>query len=250
MTETVALQHCPAELLPAGVAAAVTQAPDDLRLAARRQVLQRQLGLARLQCLRQVHGQHVVRAVAPADAAVGGDCGSPSEPEADAVWTSAAGVACAVLTADCLPVILVAEDGSRVAAAHAGWRGLAGGVLEAALVALELPPSACRAWLGPAIGQASFEVGPEVRAAFMDAARAGAGAPDAIAAAFRPGRADRWHGDLYALARARLRAAGLRRIDGGGADTFTDPQWHSFRRDGQAAGRQLTLVWRIEHPHS
>lgn len=228
---------CPPQALPPGVAGVVSCAPADLRDAAMRARLLQALGLQRIQFLRQVHGCQVVWADA--------ERGGVTEPEADAVCTQATAVGCAILTADCLPVIFAAGDGSVVAAAHAGWRGLATGVLEATLSAMNVPAADCHVWLGPAIGQGSFEVGPEVRSAFMAAAeKQGLGAPDAIAEAFVGGRGDRWHGDLYALARARLQAADVGRIAGGGWDTFSDRCWHSFRRDGSNAGRQVTLVWR------
>lgn len=231
----VGYMECSPTDLPAGVRAIVTRVPTDLREPRWREVLTRELSLQRLQCLSQVHGCAVVQAQQGVAAA---------EPQADGVWTRAPGLGCGILTADCLPVVLAAADGSVVAAAHAGWRGLAAGVLEATLAAMPVPAEQCRAWLGPAIGQASFEVGPEVLAAFMEAAEEGAGSIDGVTAAFERGQGDRWHADLYALARTRLQAAGVGRIAGGGWDTRRDPQWHSFRRDGAAAGRQLTLVWR------
>lgn len=175
--------------------------------------------------LQQVHGTTV--AAAPGD----------GEPEADAAVTLACGEVLAIQTADCLPVLFAAADGSAIAAAHAGWRGLAAGVLEATLAALHVPGAQVLAWLGPAIAAPSYEVGAEVRAAFI--------AHDAAAAsAFTATRAGHWHCDLYALARQRLRAAGVTRIHGGGLDTFTDPRLHSYRRDGAASGRMASLIWR------
>ena len=142
-----------------------------------------------------------------------------------------------VLTADCLPLLLAGPDG--VAAVHAGWRGLADGVIEAAVRALSPSPGRIHAWLGPAIGQRAFEVGPEVRAAFVDADPAAAGC-------FIAGRGDRWHADLYALARLRLTALGVHAISGGNGCTFEDAaQFHSYRRDGARSGRMATLVWRL-----
>ena len=141
-----------------------------------------------------------------------------------------------VLTADCLPLLLAGPDG--VAAVHAGWRGLADGVIEAAVRALSPSPGRIHAWLGPAIGQRAFEVGPEVRAAFVDADPAAAGC-------FIAGRGDRWHADLYALARLRLTALGVHAISGGEWCTSDDAaQFHSYRRDGARSGRMATLVWR------
>jgi YfiH family protein len=176
--------------------------------------------------LRQVHGIDV----SDADASPAVD-----EPSADAATTQTTGVVLAVLTADCLPVVLCADDGSVVGVAHAGWRGLVGGVIEATLARLQRPAPRVLAWLGPAIAARSYEVGDEVRAAFI--------AVDARASdAFSPTRPGHWHCDLYALARQRLTAAGVTRIHGGGFDTFTDPRFYSFRRDRET-GRFATLVW-------
>ncbi|MFA5941684.1 MAG: peptidoglycan editing factor PgeF [Sinimarinibacterium sp.] len=175
--------------------------------------------------LRQVHGTDVAALPAPGP-----------EPLADAAWTRQPGVVCAVLTADCLPVLLCSDDGSVVAAAHAGWRGLANGVLEETLAALPLPAQRVHAWLGAAIGPAAFEVGPEVRRSFVDR--------DAAARdCFAPGAGDRWFADLYALARLRLHRLGVQSIDGGGACTHRDvARYFSHRRDG-ACGRMASLIW-------
>ncbi len=156
---------------------------------------------------------------------------------ADASWTAAEDTVCAILTADCLPVLFCDVGGSCVAAAHAGWRGLLEGVLEATVAALPVPPAQVLAWLGPAIGQAAFEVGPEVRDAFV-------GRDAAASAAFVPGCGDRWQADLYALARQRLAHLGLLQVSGGGWCTFSDPaRFYSYRRDG-VTGRMATVVWR------
>jgi purine-nucleoside/S-methyl-5'-thioadenosine phosphorylase / adenosine deaminase len=179
--------------------------------------------------LRQVHGTGVFDADA-ARAPAG------AEPEADAAVTRAANVVLAILTADCLPVLLCADDGSVVAAAHAGWRGLAGGVVESAVAALGVTPERVLAWLGPCIGAASYEVGADVRNAFV---REDAGA----GAAFVPTRPGHWLCDLVALARRRLARAGVTRVQGGGFDTFTDPRFPSYRRDGRT-GRFASLIWR------
>jgi YfiH family protein len=182
----------------------------------------------------QVHGVRVARApFAPG-----------SDPEADASFATQAGVVCVVQTADCLPVLFCDQAGTVVAAAHAGWRGLSMGVLEATVTALPASPDHLLAWLGPAIGPDAFEVGSEVRAAFL-AALPGAG--DAVAAAFQSSRNEgRWTCDLYALARLRLRRAGVKRIFGGGLCTHTDAsRFYSYRRDG-ACGRMATLIWMSE----
>lgn len=177
--------------------------------------------------LRQVHGARVVRA----EAATAAD-----EPQADAAVTSAPGIVLSILTADCLPVLFCTRDGSAIGAAHAGWRGLAAGVLEATLAGLPAPPAQVLAWLGPCIGGASYEVGAEVRAAFM------ADDPGAQAC-FAPTRPGHWSCDLAALARRRLDAAGVQDIHGGGFDTFTDARWYSFRRDGARSGRFASSIW-------
>jgi len=200
---------------------------DPVRVAANRAMLVGVLALpAPPVWLRQVHGV----AVHDADAARDG-----AEPEADAAVTRTPGRVLAVLTADCLPVLFCTRDGSAVAVAHAGWRGLAAGVLEETVQALRAPAASVLAWIGPGIGAASYEVGEEVRAAFVDA--------DASAAsAFVTTRPGHWHCDLAALARRRLAQAGVGWIGGGGFDTFTDPRFYSFRRDRET-GRFATLVW-------
>ncbi|MDE2498493.1 MAG: peptidoglycan editing factor PgeF [Xanthomonadaceae bacterium] len=158
------------------------------------------------------------------------------EPEADAAVTRAPRVVLAIQTADCLPVLFCADDGSEIAAAHAGWRGLSAGVLENALDAMHASRENIIAWLGPAIAAQSYEVGEEVREAFL--------ARDPVAAsAFTATRPGHWLCDLYELARQRLRAAGVDRIFGGGLDTFTDERLHSYRRDGARSGRMVSLAW-------
>jgi YfiH family protein len=174
--------------------------------------------------LRQVHGTRV--AVEP----------QADETEADAAVTRTPGAVLAIQTADCMPVLFAAGDGTEVAAAHAGWRGLSAGVLEATLAAMQTPPVHALAWLGPAIAAQSYEVGDEVRTALL------AHAPSA-AGAFTPTRPGHWRCDLYALARQRLHAAGVTQIFGGGLDTFTDPRLHSYRRDGATSGRMVSLIW-------
>ncbi len=135
------------------------------------------------------------------------------EREADALVAFAPGQVCAVLTADCLPVLFCDRPGSRIAVAHAGWRGLAAGVLQATVNALESDPADLMAWLGPAIGPAVYEVGEEVAAAF----------PDEFTQAFAP-RGDRWLLDLYAVARLKLASVGVNAVFGGGLCTYSDPE--------------------------
>jgi hypothetical protein len=162
--------------------------------------------------------------------------GAAFRPQADAALSDAAGSVCVVLTADCLPVLFCDRKGTRVAAAHAGWRGLAAGILERCVEALDLPPEQVLAWLGPAIGPRAFEVGSEVRDAFT-AAHAEA------RQAFARNSAGRWFADLYHLARIRLAAVGVTAVYGGGLCTFTDQKrFYSYRRDG-TTGRMASLIW-------
>ena len=155
---------------------------------------------------------------------------------ADASVSRAPGVVAAVQVADCLPVLLAARDGT-VAAAHAGWRGLVAGVLEATVVQMDVPPREVVAWLGPAISAAHFEVGAEVRAAFV-------AHDESAAAAFVANARGRWQCDLYGLARQRLAQAGIGAVFGGTWCTYAEPgQFFSFRRDGPC-GRMAALVWR------
>lgn len=182
--------------------------------------------------LRQVHGTQVV---ACDPVAVDAD-----PPEGDAAVASAPGAVLAILTADCLPVAFASRDGLRIGAAHAGWRGLAAGVLEATLAAIGAAPGDCLAWLGPCAGPQAYEVGAEVRAAFV-------GPDPGAAAAFEATRPGHWRVDLYALARRRLVAAGMAAADvhGGGLCTISDPaRFYSHRRDART-GRMATLVWRV-----
>jgi polyphenol oxidase len=188
--------------------------------------------------LRQVHGTQVLRLTADTP-------DSPSEP-ADAAWTTERGIACNVGAADCLPVLFATADGAAVAAAHAGWRGLAAGVLEATVAALShgagAAPQTLQVWLGPCIGPRQFEVGADVLAAFGQALAT----PDP--ALFqprpRPDGAARWLANLPALARLRLQAAGVQRISGGDTCTVEDAsRFFSFRRD-RITGRMAAAVWR------
>ena len=186
--------------------------------------------------LRQVHGMRVLRIDAagqpPSDQGL-----AHEPPEADASATSVRGVVLAILSADCLPVLLAAKDGSEVAAAHAGWRGLACGVIESAVASMHARPEALTAWIGPGIGGASYEVDARVRDTFVGA--------DAVAdLAFIATRPGHWLCDLGTLARQRLRRAGVSEVHGGAFDTFRDERFYSYRREGAASGRMATLIWR------
>lgn len=200
---------------------------DPARVAANRASLRERGGLPDEPLwLNQVHGCAVVIHDGP----------QASPPTADAAVAFEPGRVCAVMTADCLPVVLADRAGRRVGVAHAGWRGLAGGVVEATVQALGVPAADLVAWLGPAIGQAAFEVGPEVRAAFVQRL-------PAAEAAFLPGAPGKFQADLYALARAVLAQAGVADVHGGGWCTATDRErFFSFRRDGRT-GRMATLAW-------
>lgn len=176
--------------------------------------------------LNQVHGTVVVDAASVAGV-----------PDADASVSRTPGAVCVVMTADCLPVLLCDRAGTVVGAAHAGWRGLHGGVIEATVAAMQVAPMDVIAWLGPAIGPTAFEVGDEVRAAFV--------ATDAIAdAAFKPaGQPGKWLADIYLLARQRLAALGVTAVYGGDCCTVSESRrFFSYRRDG-VTGRMGTLVW-------
>jgi YfiH family protein len=156
---------------------------------------------------------------------------------ADAAVTHTPDRVCGILVADCMPVLFVTQDGLRIGAAHAGWRGLAGGVLEATVAAMRCVPSRLLAWLGPCISAEHFEVGDEVREAFVrtDAA---------TEAAFERNARGRWQCDLYAIARHKLSALGIRDVRGGGWCTFAErDRFFSHRRDGQS-GRMAALIWR------
>lgn len=198
-------------------------------VAANRAAVPTALGLSRdPHWLQQVHGVDVADVDQWTDA---------QEPRADASVTHQAGQPLAILTADCLPVLFCTTDGQAVAAAHAGWRGLQAGVLEAALHSLQAPPAQVMAWLGPCIGRASYEVGDEVRDAFTVTDAGASGGFEAT----RPGH---WLCDLAWLARRRLQAAGVTSLHGGGFDTRTDDRFYSYRRDGAQSGRFASLIWR------
>ena len=176
--------------------------------------------------LRQVHGVAV--------------CGMDTPvcyPEADASVAFAPNQVCVVMTADCLPVLFCDKAGTRIAAAHAGWRGLEAGVLERTVAAMQCDPSDILAWMGPAIGATAFEVGDEVRTAFMQH-------DPAAAQAFQvTGQDGKWLADIYWLARQRLNAVGVNEISGGEYCTYSDAErFFSYRRDGQT-GRMAALIW-------
>ena len=198
---------------------------DDLaHVAANRAALRMQLPAEPL-WLKQIHGIAVVNAKK-----------SQESTEADAAFSWQQGVVCVVMTADCLPVLFCDRAGTVVAAAHAGWRGLVGGVLESTIHEMAVPAGELLAWLGPAIGPSAFEVGDEVRAAFV------ADDPGAVGA-FVPHAPGKWLADIYELARRRLRRAGVEAIYGGDLCTVSDPdRFFSYRRDG-VTGRQATLIW-------
>lgn len=159
--------------------------------------------------------------------------------EADASWSDTPGIACTVMTADCLPALFCDRAGTRVAAAHAGWRGLANGVLEATVDALGVEPGELLVWLGPSIGPQAFEVGPEVREAFV------AKHPQAAEAFVPSANSGRYMADIYQLARIRLAAKGVDAVYGGGLCTFTDTaRFYSYRRNSRT-GRLASLVWLV-----
>lgn len=196
-------------------------------VAANRQLLQQYCGFKREPAwLNQIHGTTVLNL----------DSWQGELTDADASVSTTKGLAAVVMTADCLPVLFCDKAGSRVAAAHAGWRGLCDGVLEATLQHFP-EPSAVMAWLGPAIGPFNFEVGSEVRAAFI------AHSPQAAEAFSPSSNPGKYLADIYLLARQRLQAAGVTAIYGGEYCTVADPErFFSYRRDGQT-GRQASLIW-------
>ena len=169
---------------------------------------------------------------------------STTEPEtkADASFSRTAGTVCAVMSADCLPVLFADREGKGVAAAHAGWRGLLGGVLEATIASLAIEPDQLLAWLGPAIGPSAFEVGAEVRDAFLDVEQR-------LKPCFSPaGPAGKWMADLPGIARWRLQNAGIESIYASNQCTYSDAsRFYSYRRDGVQTGRMASLIWIADH---
>jgi len=197
---------------------------DAMTVAANRQLLNPYVPSEPL-WLEQVHGLTVVNAAT-----------ASCLPQADASYTDHKGAVCAVMTADCLPVLLCDAAGTEVAAVHAGWKGLLDGVIEASVKTMKSPPQHLLAWLGPAIGPGAFEVGDDVRNAYIQ--------HDAKAAeAFVKHGEGKWLGDIYQLARQRLNKLGVTQIYGGGLCTYSDEaRFFSFRRDG-VTGRMATLIW-------
>jgi polyphenol oxidase len=181
--------------------------------------------------LSQVHGTSVVHVSGSR-----GATGDSTSPAADAAWTDQPGQVCAVLTADCMPVLFASRDARRVGVAHAGWRGLSAGVLEQTVRAMGVPGDELVAWLGPAIEPEHFEVGADVRDAFVKSDLG-------VANAFLPLAGGKWLADLYALARRRLLAVGVRDVHGGDRGTYRErAHFFSHRRNGRC-GRMATLVW-------
>jgi YfiH family protein len=177
--------------------------------------------------LEQVHGTRVADLDMPSEAGRG---------SADAIITRQAGKVCVVQVADCMPIFLAARDASAIGVAHAGWRGLAAGVLEATVAKLAVAPGEVIAWLGPAISMRHFEVGDEVREAFLAQDPGASGA-------FARNERSRWQCDLGALARRRLTRLGVCAVTGGTWCTYADPaRFFSFRRDGRC-GRMAALIW-------
>ena len=178
--------------------------------------------------LRQTHGLQVADAVL-----------AQVETEADASVARQPNRVCAVMTADCLPVLFCDQAGTVVGAAHAGWRGLADGILEQTVAAMLVPSGQIMAWLGPAIGPDKFEVGEDVRAIFVADL-------SAASAAFKAGKPGKWLADIYQLARLRLTRLGVHQVYGGGLCTYTDAaRFYSYRRDG-VTGRMASLIWLAE----
>jgi polyphenol oxidase len=200
----------------------VGDTPEDV--AANRAILRRHLPDEPV-WLRQVHGADVVQA----DAVTGAI-------EADAAQTAKPGTVCAIMTADCLPILICDRAGRQVAAAHAGWRGLSRGVIEGTIAAMQVPPPELLVFLGPAIGPAHYEVGDDVRDVFIE--------DDELAfTAFLPTPNGKWMANLYELAQLRLRRLGVEGIYGGDYCTFEDAQnFYSYRRDGKT-GRMAALIW-------
>lgn len=202
---------------------------DPVRVSANRAQLARQLDVPHWQWLEQVHGVEVLQTNVRTSLL--------PVPQADACTTRSTKLACAVLTADCLPVLLCNQQGTQVAAVHAGWRGLAAGVLERACQRFTAG-EALMAYLGPAIGAGAFEVGSEVKAAFEQAVGPAAGRCFIV----NPLRSTHYFADLYALARLQLTGLGVTSVSGGNNCTFTDTRFYSYRRQ-PVTGRFASVIW-------
>lgn len=210
---------------------------DNGRVRQNRQIIREMLDLpAEPVWLDQIHSNRAVKAVKTA-----------SLQQADASYTNESGVVCAVMTADCLPLLVCSADGAQVAAIHAGWRGLLAGVISNTVEAMQIPPNSlhCKrgfsgdllVWLGPAIGPDRFEVGTEVRDAFLEKSAE-------FNNAFKEQNKDKWLADIYQLARVELAAIGIAKVYGGTHCTFTEiERFYSYRRDTQT-GRMASLIWR------
>ncbi len=204
-------------------------------------------GATTIQWLHQTHSTHIVTAT---EVEVDVGCKEAADADAgvaaDGCITRQPGLACAVLTADCLPILLCDAGGTQVAAVHAGWRGLAAGILTDALSLFTAEAGDILVYLGPAISQKHFEVGVEVKSAFLDSAWAqlqGSKYKSAVKAAFVPSSGGRLRADLYSLARSQCQSMGVTQIYGGEYCTFDDPQrFYSYRRDGRT-GRMASLIW-------
>ena len=195
---------------------------------ANRSLLERALRLPSApRWLHQIHGDRSLRVTEEIFA---------GEQQADAAFTAQPNIVLAILTADCLPILLCAQDGSEIAAIHAGWRGLSAGIIGSCVSRLRTPKTNLMAWLGPAIGAASYEVGDDVRDIFLAKSSDGH-------IAFKPTRPGHWSCDLYELARQQLSSAGIDKIYGGDFDTFSDARFYSYRRDGARSGRFASLIW-------
>jgi YfiH family protein len=194
-------------------------------------------GAPNLQWLQQVHGTRVIDL--PDVAAV-----TRAPIEADGLITSAPGIACCVMTADCLPVFLASARGDEVALVHAGWRGLAGGIIERAIAGMKTPPDNVRVWLGPAIAACHFEVGTEVREAIVASTELVADSRQALLDCFQPAQTpDKFMADLYAIARHKLMGLGVTQVSGGEYCSYCDAQqFFSYRRDGRT-GRNLSVIY-------
>jgi len=198
--------------------------------------LDKEQKLSRIQWLEQVHGTQIITAT---------DMAVKPVPQADAIYCQLKGVACAVLTADCLPVIFCSDDGKEIAVAHAGWRGLADGILQLTLEKFKASPDHILAWLGPAIGPCHFQVGDEIKQIFVQN-------NSGLASCFTPSNREgfetlpHWNADLFQIAKKILLASGLQSITGGGLCTYCENQrFYSFRycnEQNQQSGRFATLI--------